>query len=115
MRTGRPVTLNAGSLEQISHALIRLNIRGHAIEKLRDEFWPKLPITAYMTPGASDATYLRNAGIPTYGFSAVVTDITDVRDHGRDERVLVTAFYGAHEALYKLVKDLASPEPANEK
>jgi acetylornithine deacetylase/succinyl-diaminopimelate desuccinylase-like protein len=86
-----------------------------AIEKLRDEFWPKLPITAYMTPGASDATYLRNAGIPTYGFSAVVTDITDVRDHGRDERVLVTAFYGAHEALYKLVKDLASPEPANEK
>jgi len=42
-----------------------------------------------MSAGATDGSYLRNAGIPTYGHSGLAGDVDDVRVHGRDERVLL--------------------------
>jgi acetylornithine deacetylase/succinyl-diaminopimelate desuccinylase-like protein len=82
--------------------------------QVRDELWPAAPIFPIMSPGASDGSFLRNAGIPTYGVGGL-TDVTDNRDHGRDERLSVTACYDGHESLYKLVKLLASTaqEPAS--
>ena len=78
-----------------------------AIEALTAEFWPGIPVIPTMSAGATDGTYLRNAGIPTYGHSGLAGDIDDVRAHGRDERVLVKSFYDGQEYLYRLVKRLA--------
>src|SRR6516165_4114081 len=78
-----------------------------AIEKLTTEFWPGIPVMPTMSAGATDGSYLRNAGIPTYGHSGLASDVDDVRVHGRDERVLVKSFFDGQEYLYRLVKMLS--------
>jgi len=78
-----------------------------AIEKVSADFWPGTPIVPVMSAGATDGSYLRNAGIPTYGHSGLAGDVNDVRIHGRDERVLVKSFFDGNEYLYRLVKVLA--------
>ena len=77
------------------------------IAKLSAEFWPGAPIVPTMSAGATDGSYLRNAGIPTYGHSGLASDVDDNRAHGRDERVLVKSFYDGQEYLYRLVRMLA--------
>jgi acetylornithine deacetylase/succinyl-diaminopimelate desuccinylase-like protein len=79
-----------------------------AIEQVTAEFWPGIPVIPTMSTGATDGSFLRNAGIPTYGTTGLAGDIDDVRAHGRDERVLVKSFYDGQEYLYRLVKTLAS-------
>ncbi len=78
-----------------------------AIAKLSAEFWPGAPIVPTMSAGATDGSYLRNAGIPTYGHSGLAGDVDDVRVHGKDERVLVKSFFDGQEYLYRLVKMLS--------
>ncbi len=78
-----------------------------AIEKLSRETWPDAVVLPVMSAGATDGSYLRNAGIPTYGHSGMATDINDFRAHGKDERVLVKSFYQGNEYLYRLVKMLS--------
>jgi acetylornithine deacetylase/succinyl-diaminopimelate desuccinylase-like protein len=78
-----------------------------AIEKLTADFWPGVPLIPTMSAGATDGSYLRNAGIPTYGHSGLASEIGDNRAHGRDERVLMTSFWQGQEYLYRLVKILA--------
>ncbi|MBV9362051.1 MAG: M20/M25/M40 family metallo-hydrolase [Betaproteobacteria bacterium] len=77
------------------------------IEKLTAKFWPGIPVIPSMSSGATDGSFLRNAGIPVYGHSGLASDIDDVRAHGRDERVGVKAFDDGVEYLYQLVKTLA--------
>ena len=77
------------------------------IGKLSKEFWPTAVILPVMSAGATDGSYLRNAGIPTYGHSGLAGDINDVRSHGKDERVAVKSFYEGQEYLYRLVKMLS--------
>jgi acetylornithine deacetylase/succinyl-diaminopimelate desuccinylase-like protein len=77
------------------------------VAKLSAEFWPGAPIVPTMSAGATDGSYLRNAGIPTYGHSGLAGDVDDVRIHGRDERVLVKSFFDGQEYLYRLVKMLS--------
>ena len=78
-----------------------------AIEKLSREFWPTAVVMPTMSAGATDGSYLRNAGIPTYGHSGMAGDVNDVRVHGKDERVLIKSFYDGNEYLYRLVKMLS--------
>lgn len=78
-----------------------------SIEKLSKEFWPDAAIIPVMSTGATDGSYLRNAGIPTYGHSGLAADVDDNRNHGKDERVRVESFYEGEEYLYRLVKMLA--------
>jgi len=78
-----------------------------AIERLTAEFWPGIPVIPSMSTGATDGSFLRNVGIPTYGHSGLAGDVDDVRAHGRDERVSVKAFDNGLEYLYRLVKALA--------
>jgi acetylornithine deacetylase/succinyl-diaminopimelate desuccinylase-like protein len=78
------------------------------IERVTSEFWPGIPVIPTMGTGATDGSFLRNAGIPTYGTSGLAGDINDVRSHGRDERVLVKSFDDGREYLYRLVKALSS-------
>jgi acetylornithine deacetylase/succinyl-diaminopimelate desuccinylase-like protein len=69
--------------------------------------WPGVPVVPLMSTGATDAVYLRQAGIPSYGVSGIFADIDDKREHGRDERVGVKEYYEGEEFLYHLVKLLA--------
>jgi acetylornithine deacetylase/succinyl-diaminopimelate desuccinylase-like protein len=77
------------------------------IKKVTNELWPGIPVVPIMSTGATDGSYLRNAGIPTYGHSGLPGDIDDVRAHGKDERVLLEAFYQGLEYQYRLVKALS--------
>ena len=52
----------------------------------------------------TDGTYLRTAGIPTYGVQGIFFETSDIRFHGRDERLGVRAFYEGQTFLYELVK-----------
>jgi acetylornithine deacetylase/succinyl-diaminopimelate desuccinylase-like protein len=79
-----------------------------AIETLSAQFWPGAPGGPPQSAGATDSSYLRNAGIPTYGHSGLAGDVDDVRAHGKDERVSVKAFFDGQEYLYRLVKMLSS-------
>jgi acetylornithine deacetylase/succinyl-diaminopimelate desuccinylase-like protein len=77
------------------------------IERLTTEFWPGTPVVPTMSAGATDSTYLRNAGIPAYGHSGLADDVDDFRAHGKDERVPVKSFFEGQEYLYRLVKMLS--------
>ena len=59
-----------------------------------------------METGATDGSYLRAAGIPTYGVSGVFLDVDDIRAHGRDERILVRSFYDGVEFIYQLLREV---------
>jgi acetylornithine deacetylase/succinyl-diaminopimelate desuccinylase-like protein len=79
-----------------------------SIERLSREFWPGAVVLPTMSAGATDGSFLRNAGIPTYGHSGMASDINDGgRIHGKDERVLVKSFYQGEDYLYRLVKMLS--------
>jgi acetylornithine deacetylase/succinyl-diaminopimelate desuccinylase-like protein len=79
-----------------------------SIEKLSQQFWPGAVVLPVMSSGATDGSFLRNAGIPAYGHSGLATDVNDGgRIHGKDERVLVKSFYQGQDYLYRLVKMLS--------
>ena len=78
-----------------------------AIERVTEEMWLGVPVLPVMSSGATDAVYLRNAGIPVYGVSGIFGDVDDVRVHGRDERIRIDHFHEGQEFLYRLVKALA--------
>ncbi|HEX5634671.1 MAG TPA: M20/M25/M40 family metallo-hydrolase [Gemmatimonadales bacterium] len=79
-----------------------------AIERQTAAMWPGIPVVPFMSTGATDALFYRNAGIPVYGVSGLFGDIEDNRAHGRDERMKVESFYEGQEFLYRLVKELAT-------
>jgi acetylornithine deacetylase/succinyl-diaminopimelate desuccinylase-like protein len=78
-----------------------------ATRRLTEAFWPGVVPLPYMVMGGTDGRMLRQAGIPTYGLQAVFYDASDIRFHGREERVGVREFYEGQEFLYRLVKELA--------
>jgi acetylornithine deacetylase/succinyl-diaminopimelate desuccinylase-like protein len=78
------------------------------VTALANKMWPGAVIVPEMSTGASDGLYVRNAGIPVYGVSAVFERIDDIRAHGRDERIGVKAYHDAAEYWYQLVKTLGS-------
>lgn len=79
-----------------------------SIEKLSQQVWPGAVVLPVMSSGATDGSFLRNAGIPTYGHSGLASDISDGgRIHGNNERVHVNSFYQGTDYLYRLVKMLS--------
>ena len=80
----------------------------HPVEGLVKRMWPGAVIVPEMSTGASDGLYVRNAGIPVYGVSAVFERIDDDRAHGRDERIGVKAYHDSAAFWYELVKQLAA-------
>ncbi len=77
-----------------------------AVERTTARLWPGLPTIPIMDTGASDGAYLRAAGIPTYGISAILVDKDDVRAHGRDERIRKIDFEKGVEAFDLLIREL---------
>jgi acetylornithine deacetylase/succinyl-diaminopimelate desuccinylase-like protein len=78
-----------------------------AVSRITDTLWPGVPTVPIMVMGATDGLYLRAAGIPTYGVQGFFMDRDDIRFHGRDERMGVTAFFEGQTFLYQLVKALS--------
>ncbi|HLE20281.1 MAG TPA: M20/M25/M40 family metallo-hydrolase, partial [Vicinamibacteria bacterium] len=78
------------------------------LRQLAAVHFPGVPIVPVMSTGATDGLYLRNAGIPTYGFGALFDDPDDMRAHGRDERIGVEAFFDALDFWYDLIKIFCS-------
>jgi acetylornithine deacetylase/succinyl-diaminopimelate desuccinylase-like protein len=68
--------------------------------------WPGTPVSAVMENGASDSIYFAQAGIPTYGFSAIALERGDDRAHGQDERLPVDSYVKSLDFFYAYVKDL---------
>ena len=53
------------------------------------------PLVPLMSAGATDGSYLRNAGIPVYGFGGLWGIVGEKNGvHGLDERVLADGFHG---------------------
>lgn len=69
--------------------------------------WGALPIVPYLETGATDGLFLRNAGIPVYGFNGLFIPIDDVRAHGKDERIGVKAFDDSLDFTYEFLRRLA--------
>jgi acetylornithine deacetylase/succinyl-diaminopimelate desuccinylase-like protein len=72
--------------------------------------WPDLPVIPELSTGATDGAFVRNAGIPVYGVSAIAENPDDIRAHGRDERISVSAFNGALDYWYRLTMTLGGGE-----
>jgi acetylornithine deacetylase/succinyl-diaminopimelate desuccinylase-like protein len=76
------------------------------IEAITEELWPGVPVIPTMSTTATDAFYLRRAGIPVYGVSGIFDDVDDIRAHGGDERIRDTWFYDGLEFSYRLIRRL---------
>jgi acetylornithine deacetylase/succinyl-diaminopimelate desuccinylase-like protein len=83
-----------------------------AVKSVTEALWPGVASVPMMVMGATDGSYLRAAGIPTYGVQGFFYDRDDIRFHGRDERLKVRSFYEGQTFLYELVKRLAGGTPA---
>ena len=70
--------------------------------------WGPVSIVPVLETGATDGLYLRNVGIPVYGVSGIFLGIDDIRAHGKDERVLITAYDKALDFTYDFLKRLTT-------
>jgi len=76
------------------------------LTRLVNAIWPDVPVTPVMENGASDSIYFAQAGIPSYGFSAIAIERGDDRAHGRDERIPVDSFYKSLDFYYAFTRAL---------
>ena len=79
-----------------------------SIKTVAAKMWPGIPVFPTMATGASDGVYTMAAGMPTYGVSGVEVERNDHREHGRDERVPVEAFYKGVDFYYQFMKTLTT-------
>ena len=74
------------------------------LTRLTQAIWPGTPVTPVMENGASDSIYFAQAGIPSYGYSAIALERDDERAHGRDERLPVDSFWKSLDFFYSFLK-----------
>ncbi len=80
-----------------------------AIEVTTREVWPGVPVVPTMSTGATDAIYLRQAGIPVYGLSGLFYGAPNA--HGMNEKIEVRSFYEGLDFMYRLVRRIAATGP----
>jgi acetylornithine deacetylase/succinyl-diaminopimelate desuccinylase-like protein len=78
-----------------------------SVETTVKGMWGAVPVVPFMETGATDGLFLRNAGIPVYGLTGIAYDVNDVRAHGKDERIVVRAYYEGLEFMYRFVKSIS--------
>jgi acetylornithine deacetylase/succinyl-diaminopimelate desuccinylase-like protein len=66
--------------------------------------WPGVPVIPQLEIGATDASFMTPAGIPTYGFTAMFFEPDGSRLHGLNERIRVNVLYEGRDFLTGLVK-----------
>jgi acetylornithine deacetylase/succinyl-diaminopimelate desuccinylase-like protein len=73
---------------------------------LTQAIWPGITVTPEMETGASDSIYFAQAGIPSYGYSAIALERDDVRAHGRDERLPVDSYWKSLDFWYAFTRKM---------
>jgi acetylornithine deacetylase/succinyl-diaminopimelate desuccinylase-like protein len=76
------------------------------LTSLTQAIWPGITVTPEMETGASDSIYFAQAGIPSYGYSAIALERDDVRAHGRDERLPVDSFWKSLDFWYAFARKM---------
>jgi acetylornithine deacetylase/succinyl-diaminopimelate desuccinylase-like protein len=78
------------------------------LEELVAVYWPGTPVVPDMATGASDSIFTNAAGIPTYNWSAIELETSDVRAHGKDERLPETSYWKGVQFWYDYVHMITS-------
>ena len=78
-----------------------------AVEASVKATWGNVPVVPIMETGATDGLFFRNAGVPVYAFSGIFIATDDVRAHGKDERILVSAFDDGLDFTYDFLKRIS--------
>jgi acetylornithine deacetylase/succinyl-diaminopimelate desuccinylase-like protein len=76
------------------------------LTRITQAIWPGIPVTPVMENGASDSIYFAQAGIPSYGYSAIALERDDDRAHGQDERLPVDSYWKSLDFFYSFAKAL---------
>ena len=76
------------------------------IAEAAETMWGGIPVSPYMSAGATDSVFLRAAGMPVYVFNGIAYDVDDDRAHGQDERMRVESYYQSLQFNYSLLKAL---------
>jgi len=74
------------------------------LTQLTQALWPGTPVTPVMENGATDSIYFAQAGIPSYGYSAIALERDDDRAHGQDERLPVDSYFKSLNFFYAFMK-----------
>jgi acetylornithine deacetylase/succinyl-diaminopimelate desuccinylase-like protein len=74
------------------------------IEQVTHEMYPGIEVVPVLQAAGTDAVYLAEAGIPTYGVSGMFVDPDLSNVHGLNERIRVQSLYDGRDFLYSLVK-----------
>jgi acetylornithine deacetylase/succinyl-diaminopimelate desuccinylase-like protein len=69
--------------------------------------FPGVPVTPFMSTGATDGIFLEAIGIPTYGMPGIFIDKDGGGIHGLNERIRVKSLYEGRDYLFDLVKAYA--------
>jgi acetylornithine deacetylase/succinyl-diaminopimelate desuccinylase-like protein len=77
------------------------------LERIAAEMWPGVPVIPNLETGASDSIHTMAASLPSYGINGVGIDQDDIRAHGKDERVRVSAYFEGVEFYYRFLKAVA--------
>lgn len=91
-QAGPPSPVNAALFAQIAEAAKGV--------------WSEIPVSPYMSSGATDSVFLRASGMPVYVFNGMPYDVDDDRAHGQDERILVQSYYQSLQFNYRLLEAL---------
>ncbi|MET0581672.1 MAG: M20/M25/M40 family metallo-hydrolase [Pseudoxanthomonas sp.] len=76
------------------------------IAEVAESVWGEIPVSPYMSAGATDSVFLRAIGMPVYVFNGIPYDVDDDRAHGQDERILVSSYYQSLQFNYRLLRAL---------
>ncbi|KAF1716336.1 peptidase M20 [Pseudoxanthomonas yeongjuensis] len=76
------------------------------IAEVAKDMWSEIPVSPYMSAGATDSVFLRAAGMPVYVFNGIAYDVDDDRAHGQDERMRVESYYQSLQFNYRLLQAL---------
>lgn len=79
-----------------------------SITKVAGREFPGAPVTPYLSPGATDSSFLRVRNVEAYGLLPFPLSTEDrARMHGNDERISLDSFRKGVDFLYNVVTDFA--------
>ncbi len=76
-------------------------------EKLLAKYYPGVPLTPFISTGATDGIFLEAIGIPVYGPPGLYGDPDGNGVHGLNERAITKAVYTGRDYLFDLIKAYA--------
>ena len=81
------------------------------IEQVTHRLYPGIEVVPVLQAAGTDAIYLAQSGIPTYGLSGMFVDPDLSNIHGLNERIRVQSLYDGRDFLFALVKLYAEQVP----